>query len=175
MAFQIFNIPVACADSSCDRLNNFLQTHSIVSVRKDLLQQDAGSFFVFLVEFSLAGTGTSPDAGKKPYGDRIDYRAVLSETDFKLNARLRDLRKQLGEEKALPIFAIGTNKQLADIAVRKPRTLAAFKNIEGIGKQKLADYGQRILDIVNTFLTECPALENAADASVEQSDEPVPF
>ena len=37
---------------------------------------------------------------------------------------------------------------LAELAVRKPRTLSAMEDVRGIGPAKLDKYGQRFLDVV---------------------------
>ena len=55
--------------------------------------------------------------GARPAGGaRVDYKEILNEEDFRLFAQLRELRKQVAEEMSVPLFAIFSNEQLAEIA-----------------------------------------------------------
>jgi superfamily II DNA helicase RecQ len=78
----------------------------------------------------------------------VDYKELLSEEEFALFRRLRDLRKSVAEAEGVPVYAICTNRQLADIARRKPSSMAELCTIEGIGEGKSVRYGERFLHAI---------------------------
>ncbi|WP_253723045.1 HRDC domain-containing protein [Treponema sp. OMZ 787] len=45
---------------------------------------------------------------------------------------LRDERKKLAEQAGIPVYAVVTNAQLAQIAVEKPKSISELSKIEGI-------------------------------------------
>ena len=65
----------------------------------------------------------SSNAQKK---DIIDYRQILSEEDFAVFAKLRDLRKKLAENTGVPVYAVFTNEQLAQIVLKKCNSKTAL-------------------------------------------------
>ena len=140
MQYKVFRIPVASSIPHEETLNGFLRSRRIVSVRHELVQDGANSAFCFLVEF--VADNKEPEAGR----GKIDYREVLSAVDFALFSRLRELRKVLAESNGLPVYAVYTNEQLAEIAKRKPESLAALGAIPGIGQGKLEKFGTAVLE-----------------------------
>lgn len=81
--------------------------------------------------------------------NRVDYKEILSPEDFELFAKLRELRKELAAEEAVPVYAVCTNEQLAEIAKQKPETVADLKKIDGLGKAKMEKYGERLAAAVD--------------------------
>jgi ATP-dependent DNA helicase RecQ len=72
----------------------------------------------------------------------------LSTQDQFLFESLRSLRARLAKEQQVPAFIIFHDKTLAEIAATKPETLDQMLEISGIGKEKLARYGQIFLDAI---------------------------
>ncbi|MEL3910416.1 MAG: HRDC domain-containing protein [Treponema sp.] len=56
-------------------------------------------------------------------GSTPDYKEVLKPDVFELFSYLRDERKKLAEQAGIPVYAVVTNAQLAQIAEKKPKTL----------------------------------------------------
>ena len=71
---------------------------------------------------------------------KTDYKEVLNERDFALFSKLQEVRKKIAEENGLPVYAVCTNEQLAEVAKRRPSTLADCTKIEGIGQGKKDKY-----------------------------------
>jgi ATP-dependent DNA helicase RecQ len=63
-------------------------------------------------------------------------------------AKLREWRKQVATERAVPAYVIFTDATLQAIAAEKPTTIAALSRIPGIGERKLAQYGAQILALI---------------------------
>jgi ATP-dependent DNA helicase RecQ len=58
---------------------------------------------------------------------------------------LRDLRKQLADERDVPAYVVFSDAVLRAMARELPRTPAQLRGISGVGEKKLADFGSRFL------------------------------
>lgn len=75
-------------------------------------------------------------------------------TDLELYERLDNARKEFAkEERALP-QAILTMNTLKEISGRCPSSLDELKDITGMGPKKISLYGEKIINIVNEYLSE---------------------
>ena len=142
MAYAFFKLP---CDGGADELNQFLRAHRVMTVTKQWVEAGAESFWAFCVEYrdgEAAGAG-----GFKPMG-KIDYREVLPPAQFEVFAKLRDVRKALAEKEGLPVFAVFTNEQLAEIVRRPCTTAAQLKEIQGLGDARVEKYGPAVLTVM---------------------------
>ena len=99
-----------------------------------------------------------PPAGKRA---RVDYRDVLDEPEFAVFARLRALRKELAEGEGVPPYALFTNEQLAEMVQRRVVSVAALKEIAGIGEARVEKYGEAFLAVLKE--AALPAAAASAD------------
>jgi superfamily II DNA helicase RecQ len=161
MAFRFFAIPILSADGPAESLNAFLRSHRIVKVERQLVDEGTSSHWVLCVEY-LDAADQADQAGK-PAGVRTktDYREVLSESDFAIFAKLRDVRKAIAQAEAVPVYTIFTNEQLAQMVTTKARTRAALASIDGLGDARVEKYGRRMLDILSVAWKEEPAAHEA--------------
>ncbi|MPZ82722.1 MAG: DNA helicase RecQ [Actinophytocola sp.] len=60
--------------------------------------------------------------------------------------RLRSWRAATAKEQGVPAYVIFHDATLRQIATESPATLAALGSVSGVGENKLAKYGQQILD-----------------------------
>ena len=156
LQYASFLLPLHANSTEQDELNRFLRGHRIVQNRKELVSVDGSSYWAILVEYL-----DSPD--KNPgeiIKGKVDYREILSPTDFTLFSKLREIRKKLAEDNGLPVYAVCTNEQLAEICRRKPRSLAECMKSDGIGQGKADKYVPAFLECVNKESNEdtTPAL-----------------
>jgi superfamily II DNA helicase RecQ len=140
--YIVFNINIEEQIPDLSELNLFLRQNRIVQVDKRLTRSARGSAWTFMIEYIPRGKSAPPEPGQK---SGIDYRDVLSEPDFALFLKLKEVRAKLAETAGLPVYAVFTNEQLSRIAQGKPGSLAALREIKGIGEAKAASYGQQIL------------------------------
>ena len=75
----------------------------------------------------------------------MDYKEILSADDFAVFVRLREARKQLAGKEAIPVYAVCTNEQLAEMAKARAATLADLKKIDGFGDAKAEKFGETFL------------------------------
>jgi superfamily II DNA helicase RecQ len=97
----------------------------------------------------LVGDGASSGGGFK----RRDPNAPDPEESIPEERRpvYRDLKKWRNERAKAdgkPAYAIARNVQLAEIVNKAPASLAALKEIEGIGEAFCRDYGKAVLELV---------------------------
>jgi ATP-dependent DNA helicase RecQ len=71
----------------------------------------------------------------------------IKHTDLFL--KLRALRLKIAQEQGVPPFVIFHDRTLFEIAENKPQSLDDFKNLHGVGEQKLAKYGEIFLREIN--------------------------
>ena len=65
---------------------------------------------------------------------------------------LRQLRKQLAQQRGLPPYRIFTDATLEQMAAAKPMTDEDMMNISGVGERKLQLYGSYFIDAIITFV-----------------------
>lgn len=147
--YNQFRIPVTGGDSQLQEMNKFLRTIQLFSVHRNFVENGENSFTLFTIEYSDSAKRTSiPGTGEKKEKARVDYKKILSPKDFTLFACLRDWRKETAQLEAVAVYTIFTNKQLADLAVKRPHTQTDLLDISGIGKAKVERYGDAVLQIV---------------------------
>jgi len=127
-------------------LNRFLRGNRIVQTRKELVSIDDVSHWSILVEFLYSSEKNAGESVKS----KVDYKDILTPEEFTLFSKLREVRKKLAEENGLPVYAVCTNEQLAEIAKRKPKSLSECMQIEGIGQGKAEKYVPALLECVNS-------------------------
>ena len=66
-----------------------------------------------------------------------------------LTEKLKALRKQFYTARNISAFHVFTDKELNVIADKKPCTLEALSQINGIGPEKLKNYGQKIIGLIS--------------------------
>lgn len=86
-------------------------------------------------------------AGRK--SARSEAAQALPGGDRGLFDKLRAKRLELAKAQNVPPYVIFHDKTLAEIAARRPRTIAEFAAIPGAGEVKLARYGEAFLAVVN--------------------------
>lgn len=144
MQFKLFSI-AATGDTEAEaELNRFLRSHRAVSVEKQLVQSGGTACWFFCVEYLVNAAPDRKDAGRP----RVDYKEVLGPDDFVVFARLREARKELAGKEAIPVYAVCTNEQLAEMAKTRPATKADFKKIDGFGDAKTDKYGETFLKVI---------------------------
>ena len=145
LQYAPFLLPLHTGSAEQDELNRFLRGKRIIQTRKELVATDGASHWAILVEYL-----DSPEksAGEQHIKGKVDYKDILNAADFSLFSKLREARKKLAEENGLPVYAVCTNEQLAEIAKRKPKSLAECMQIEGIGQGKADKFVPALLECI---------------------------
>jgi ATP-dependent DNA helicase RecQ len=81
---------------------------------------------------------------KKSGEDTLDYNKILFE-------QLRVLRKSVADKKRVPPFIIFGDVSLREMAFYLPQDSDSFMQITGVGRKKLAEYGEVFLAVIRAF------------------------
>ncbi|MCP5197408.1 MAG: HRDC domain-containing protein [Gammaproteobacteria bacterium] len=144
MHLRFFTIPIHGGDEAAAELNRFLGAHRILSIDRSLVQDGVNSAWALCVRFESAEERTLPSKRSS----KIDYREMLNEQDFAVFAKLRTLRKELAEAEGIPVYAVLTNEQLAEIVQRRIQSATALREIAGIGEARVEKYGESVLRLL---------------------------
>ena len=144
--YATFLLPLHAGSTEQEELNRFLRGHRIIQTHKELAAIGSTANWALLIEY-LEG---SEKSSGEPIKNRVDYKEILNQKDFLLFSKLREARKKLAEDNGLPVYAVCTNDQLAEIAKSRPKNLTEFMKIEGIGKSKADKYFSFLLTCINS-------------------------
>ena len=86
-----------------------------------------------------------------------DAQPPLSPEEDRLYEALRQERSRLASAEATSAYIVASNRELSDIARRKPRTIAELIEIKGIRHRKAARFGQQLLEVVAQHAPEAAA------------------
>lgn len=140
MQYQFFIIPIKNTSAAVEELNHFLRENRILSVKKEFVSQEENSFWTLAVEYIDENFSSGKQNEKK---SRVDYKEMLSESDFVIFSKLRELRKELATAEGIQLYTIFTNEQLAEMVTRKISTIPELGRIDGIGESKISKYADR--------------------------------
>lgn len=166
MKYRFFTVRAQSPDLDQEALNAFCAQRRVVAVEKHLVADGGASFWAVCVSYLEGADGVRGGSGSKR--DRIDYKEVLNATDFAVFSDLRVLRKTLAEQEGIPVYALFSNEQLAEMVTRRALTLAALGAIEGVGEARVEKFGPRFLALLQ------PAFADSVDLPHEtHSTDPV--
>jgi len=150
LQYASFIIPIFPGSDEQEEMNRFLRAHRIVQTHKELVPADGESHWAILVEY----LDSQVKSAGEPIKGRVDYKEILNPLDFSLFSKLREVRKKLAEENGLPVYAVCTNEQLAEMAKRKPQNMTECMQIEGIGQGKADKYVPALLECIKNSNNE---------------------
>lgn len=158
--YRTFSQPLPGGEEVERDLNVFLSSHRILGIVRHLVTRREGDceqpYLVYNVEYAARETGGGyplADDGR-PTTKGVDYAAVLDPESFRVFDALRKMRKEAAKEESVSAFMIFTNAQLAEIAQKRPTSLADLGQIQDVGKRRLERYGQRVLDVLSAIPSE---------------------
>lgn len=114
MPLKFFHISSRDSAPMEAELNSFISRHRIVTIERRFVEQGMDSFWALCVDFlhgepSAGATHGAPGRSER----KVDYKEVLKPEEFEVFSKLRDLRKQIADKEAVPVYAVFTNEQVA--------------------------------------------------------------
>jgi superfamily II DNA helicase RecQ len=146
MASRFFTVPIQNAEQAEAELNGFLRSHKVLSIDRRWVEQGSTSFWTFCVDYidgQAAGSGA--DRGSR---SKVDYKEVLSPDEFAVFAKLRDVRKEIAQAEAVPVYTIFTNEQLAEMVKARAAAKGDLEKIAGLGDARIEKYGARMIEVL---------------------------
>ena len=163
MQIRVFTIPCTDTGALQAEMNAFLSGHKILEVEKKFFQNENGGTWTFCVQY-ITGTNyaAAPGGQYSQSGKKVDYKEVLSESDFAIFSKLRVIRKELAATDGVPPYAVFTDAELAEIVKivgADPRVcpeincgrpvydeiILQIRKINGIGEKKIEKYAKTMI------------------------------
>lgn len=145
MQYKVFTVPIVGGDETTETLNKFLRANKIVKVDKELAVNGDMTYWTFCVQFLLPPLANTIGERK----DKVDYKTVLDEKQFRTFSLLRKCRKTIADEDAIPAFAVFVDSELAEMTKLQDLNEKTIGAINGIGKQRVEKFVKRLLDRYN--------------------------
>lgn len=145
MNYKTFIINCANPQESEKELNSFLNSNRIICVQREFCPTPTPCWN-FLVEYVETEKSDQRKAGNKK--EKIDYMEVLSQEDFAIFSKLRELRKQIATAEHIPPYLVFTDAELAAIVtahITKPEDLLKLNNVR---QNKIEKYAPQIYSIL---------------------------
>lgn len=128
-------------------LDDFLEVNEIIKVETAFVNDERyWSVILYFEELkALKNTVKEPKAIKYS----ADNDTLNSDEEKILNA-LKYWRSEKAKEQNLPTYFIASNKELMSVAKYKPVKKEELLDIKGFGKHKIENYGEEILEILES-------------------------
>ena len=126
-------------------------------IHRGYLAQDIAAFSVLRLTASAAAVLRGEEAvelarprvKEKPRRkQRLGAASELSEADFQLFDKLRELRKQLADDRGVPPYVIFGDATLVEMSQRRPANENEMLDISGVGQVKLERHGDAFLQAI---------------------------
>lgn len=161
MQIQVFAISLYASEAEMEVVNKFLRSHRVMTVDRHFSAENGGYWAIF-VTYQENGSPEAPQPVIR--GQKKDYREILSEEQFDLFARMRDLRRTLARQENKPAYAIFTDEELASIVQLPEITVSAIGKIKRIG-QRATQYGDMFVQLIHEAVQyEKSGKSDAADS-----------
>jgi superfamily II DNA helicase RecQ len=139
MQIKIYTIPLIGGESINEEMNLLLHSKKILHVEKQFLAMGDAKFWTFCVTYI---DNSDPNAKERP---KVDYRQKLGEVAYARFERMKEKRKELAQNEAIPAYAVLTDEEMAALAKIEDLTLEKMKKVRGIGEKKVEKYGQHFI------------------------------
>ena len=145
-------------DSSEKRIRNIIEHLEQIG----FIFSEGGEYPVLKVSATSYGVlkGKSPLSMKIPKEQKKEPKPAVKAADINavidkdLLDELKQLRRKLAIEKNVPAYIIFSDATLTDMCKKLPMTSEEFLTVSGVGKTKLAQYGEIFLETINNYLIE---------------------
>jgi hypothetical protein len=125
MQIQIFTIPIMGGEKLLEEMNVFLRSKKVLQVKEQLVNHSDGIFWCYSVRYVDDVSVAEREKAK------VDYREVLGEVAFGRFTAMREIRKKVALDDAVPAYAVLTDGELAELAKVEVITAATLKNVKG--------------------------------------------
>ncbi len=146
MQIQIFTISIFDKGESIAEMNRFLANSRVLEVEQKFFQNEKGGFWSFCVRY-ISGSMPSQKSNFSSK-EKVDYKQLLTESEFGIFTKLRECRKILATNEALPAYAIFTDEELAGITKLSNIVTAKLVEVKGIGEKKIEKYGNKLIELL---------------------------
>lgn len=130
-------------------IDHFLEHHEIIKTETAFVHDE--QFWSVVLYFNDIESAVNKTIVKD--SKAVKYSAddeMLNEDEAKILDALKLWRSEKAKEQNLPTYFIATNKELISVAKYKPAKKEELLDIKGFGKHKIENYGEEILEILES-------------------------
>ncbi|SMP10121.1 HRDC domain-containing protein [Chryseobacterium profundimaris] len=129
-------------------LDEFLENHQIIKTETAFINdENYWSVFLYFEELKAPVTTVKEPKHAKYAAESEE----LNSDEEKILYALKEWRSDKAKEQNLPGYFIATNKELISVAKYKPARKEELLEIKGFGKHKIENYGEEILEILESI------------------------
>lgn len=129
-------------------LDGFLESHQIVKVETAFVNDENYWSVVLYFDELKMPVSTVKESRQTKYVSEND---TLNSDEERILDALKEWRSEKAKEQNLPSYFIATNKELISVAKYKPIKKEELLEIKGFGKHKIENYGEEILEILESI------------------------
>ena len=127
-------------------LDNFLDSNNILKFESAFVKnEEYWSVILYYEELKTLVKESKPEKFS------AENETELSSDEVKILDSLKLWRSEKAREQSLPVYFIATNKELFSIAKYKPAKKEELLDIKGFGKHKIENYGEEIIEILESI------------------------
>ncbi|REC73505.1 aldolase [Chryseobacterium rhizosphaerae] len=128
-------------------LDDFLEVNEIIKVETAFVNDECYWSVILYFEALKLTKNTVKEPKVVKYSAENDF--LNTDEEQILNA-LKLWRSEKAREQNLPTYFIASNKELISVAKYKPAKKEELLEIKGFGKHKIENYGEEILEILES-------------------------
>lgn len=148
-----------------DPVQSFIQDKEVLHIRDHLLVRNDIPYLVLVIKYYPF----RKEAQEKTSTMKTeDWKKEIGDAEKPLFNRLRDWRSERCKKDGVPPYLIFNNAQLAAIVKKRPQSLSALSQVEGLGRGKLEKYGADVLAITQR---EAPESDSPPEKGTEGKEE----
>lgn len=151
MQIRIFNIPITDNGEMQAEMNRFLSASKVLEIEQRFYQNDKSAFWSFCVRYLNNNTGSFQQQSTK---QKVDYKELLNENEFAIFSKLRECRKIIAANDAVPAYAVFTDEELAGIARLPVLEVSKLISVKGIGDKKVEKYGNKLIELFKSKIVK---------------------
>jgi ribonuclease D len=130
-------------------IDDFLNDHEIIKVETAFVHDE--SFWSVVLYFNEYKNSVTKNIVKDPKTAKYSAEdETLNPDEIEILDALKLWRSEKAREQNLPSYFIATNKELISVAKYKPAKIEELLDIKGFGKHKIENYGEEILEILES-------------------------
>lgn len=127
-------------------LDRFLRDNNVIKFESAFVKDEEGYWSVILYYEEQKMSVNDTKTPKYSAENNED----LKPDEIKILDSLKLWRTEKAKDQNLPVYFIATNKELLSIAKYKPIKKEELRDIKGFGKHKIENYGEEIIEILES-------------------------
>ncbi|MDD3858959.1 MAG: HRDC domain-containing protein [Bacteroidales bacterium] len=134
-------------EEGISEMNRFLAGQKVLEIQQQFYQNANEAYWSFCVRYLTKSTESFTGQSQKT---KVDYKEILNESEFLIFSKLRECRKIIAANEAVPAYAVFTDEELSSIARLPILEASNLISIKGIGDKKVEKYGNQLIELLKS-------------------------